>query len=279
MPEPQRLELVAPGSTDLEPAGLGSHNPGPVLCRSAILEDLRRALPRLEGRPRAKPAFRFGIAGLDAHLPQGGLAGGALHEIIPADESDFPAAFAFLASLLGRIREEAPLLLVLSRRGLADHGAPYGHGLNALGLDPARLILAEAGDEKGALWAIEEGLRSAVPAAVAGAIGKGLDLKTSRRLHLAAGGSGLPLLLMLPPTASGTSAAATRWRIDAAAAARDPFGLLVRPRWRLRLERCRNGRPGEWLVEFDHAYRFSLADALADPALPLGAGEERRGAA
>ena len=33
------------------------------------------------------------------------------------------------------------------------------------------------------------------------------------------------------------------------------------------LERCRNGRPGEWLLEFDHAaHRFSLAAALADPA-------------
>jgi protein ImuA len=80
------------------------------------------------------------------------------------------------------------------------------------------------------------------------------------------------------PAATGTSAAATRWRVGTAEAARDRFGLLARPRWRLCLERCRNGRPGEWLVEFDHAYRFSLAAEMADPALPRGAEAQRRDA-
>jgi protein ImuA len=173
--------------------------------------------------------------------------------------------------------QEAPVLLVLSGRGLADCGEPHGRGLAALGLDPSRLILVEAEDETQALWALEEALRSAVPAAVGGAIGKGLNLKTSRRLHLAAGGSGLPLFLM-HPAATGSSAAATRWRVGTAEAARDRFGLLARPRWHLCLERCRNGRPGEWLVEFDHAYRFSLAAEMADPALPRGAEAQRRGA-
>ena len=45
---------------------------------------------------------------------------------------------------------------------------------------------------------MEEALRSGAPAAVAGAVGTGLDLKTSQRLHLAAEESGLPLLLLRP---------------------------------------------------------------------------------
>ena len=80
-------------------------------------------------------------------------------------------------------------------------------------------------------------------------------------------------MLLRPAQADDASAAATRWRIGTAEAARDRFGLLARTRWRARLERCRNGRPGEWLVEFDHAaYRFSLAPPLADPALSRRAG-------
>jgi protein ImuA len=70
------------------------------------------------------------------------------------------------------------------------------------------------------------------------------------------------------------SAAATRWRVGAAPAARDRFGLITRARWRLTLERCRNGRTGEWMVEYDHvAHRFSLAAALADPAVSRSTGE------
>ena len=112
-------------------------------------------------------------------------------------------------------------------------------------------------------------------AAVAGVIDK-LDLKTSQRLHLAATDCGLPLLLLRPAQTLELSAAATRWRIGTAAAARDRFGLFARPRWHLQLERCRNGRPGEWVVEYDHvAHRFSLAAALADPALSRRARQQR----
>jgi protein ImuA len=168
-----------------------------------------------------------------------------------------------------------PLLFIASQRWRASYGRPHGHGLNVLGLDPARVILVEAGDEREALWAMEESLRSGAPAAVAGAVGTILDLKPSQRLQLAARTSGLPLLLLRPAGAAAASAAATRWHIGAAAAARDRFGLLARWRWRVRLERCRNGRPGEWLVEWDHvAHRFSLAAALADPALSRSASTQ-----
>ncbi len=174
-------------------------------------------------------------------------------------------------------RTPPPLLVVVPAHGLhpyRPHGRLHGHGLNALGLDPARLILVETAHRKETLWAMEEAVRSAAPAAVAGVIDT-LDLKLSQRLHLAATDAGLPLFLLRPAATLESSAAATRWRIDTAAAARDRFGLVTRPRWHLQLERCRNGRPGEWVVEYDHvAHRFSLAAALADFSRARDAGEK-----
>jgi protein ImuA len=121
---------------------------------------------------------------------------------------------------------------------------------------------------------MEEALHSGAPAAIAGVIDK-LDLRQSQRLQLAANDAGLPLLLLRPADMLEASAAATRWRVGAAPAARDRFGLITRVRWRLMLERCRNGRAGEWIVEYDHvAHCFSLAPALADPAYPRGASEK-----
>jgi protein ImuA len=232
--------------------------------RAEIVEELRRQLSQgaaAEARP-----LPFGLPAIDAYLPQGGLAGGALHEVMPETRGDMPAAFGFVTAMLGRICPVrpggAPLFLVTSPCGLATFGRPYGHGLNGLGLDPARVILVEAPNATQALWAMEEALNSAAPAAVAGVIGK-LDFRASQRLHLAAGAAGRLLLLLRPP--GMTSVAVTRWRV---AAALDRFGLIARWRWRLKLERCRNGRPGQWIVEFDHAtHRFSLAAALADPTL------------
>ncbi len=158
------------------------------------------------------------------------------------------------------------IFLVLPAYGLRDSGRLYGHGLRALGLPPEHLILVETARRNDTLWAIEEALRSGAPAAVAGIVDK-LDLKLSQRLHLAAVDCGLPLFLLRPAHDLESSAAATRWRIGTAAAARDRFGLVIRPRWHVSLERCRNGRPGAWIVEYDHvAHRFSLAAALAHSA-------------
>ena len=272
--------------------------------RAVVLDELRRLLPRIEGQRKALP---FGLAVLDSHLPEGGLACGALHEIVPETEGATAAAFGFVAAMLGRLFSPSPcgeelgvgverfcksvsvsasppphlpsqgereLLFVMPAYGHHPHGRLHGHGLNALGLDPSRLILVETAHRKETLWAIEEALHSAAPAAVVGFIDT-LDLKLSQRLHLAATDAGLPLFLLRPAPTLESSAAATRWRIGTAKAARDRFGLFVRPRWHLHLERCRNGRPGQWVVEYDHvAHRFNLAAALANPADACGAGEE-----
>jgi len=298
--------------------------------RAAVMAELRRLMPWVGERRKPLP---FGLGTIDSHLPDGGLACGALHEVVPAAESCIAAAFGFLAAVLARIsfpppergrsttkgrrvgvsaqtdpspdclrqhsRCEAsaslrtaaegrlcpplsgeghnlPIVLIAPTYGLRPyrpHGRLHGHGLSALGLDPGRLILVETAHRKETLWAMEEAVRSAAPAAVVGVIDT-LDLKLSQRLHLAATEAGLPVFLLRPAPTLESSAAATRWRIGTAKATRDRFGLVTQPRWHLQLDRCRNGRPGQWVVEYDHvAHRFSLAAALADFSRARGAGE------
>jgi protein ImuA len=231
------------------------------------VDGLRHLLPQMENVSSQTKALSFGLPDIDSRLPHGGLAFGSLHEVVPAAESDMPAAFGFVVALLGRISSSGPVVFVATPDRPIRAIRFSGHGLHGLGLDPARVILVEAGDEQQALWALEESLRSGAPDAVVGMTGAKLDLKKSRRLHLAASESGIPLLLLRPAAVFGSSAAVTRWRVASASAALDPFGLIAGWRWRVALERCRNGRPGAWLLEFDDAYRFRLAAALADPAL------------
>jgi protein ImuA len=89
---------------------------------------------------------------------------------------------------------------------------------------------------------------------------------------------GTPLLLLRASGTTGTSAAARRWRIAAAPAARDRFGSSAHWRWHATLERCRNGRPGQWLIEWTNdAHRFRLAEGVADCAPAAGAGLRRDG--
>lgn len=244
----------------------------PHSCRSAVVAELRRKLSRLEGLTddSTGATLAFAVPALDSHLPRGGLAFGTVHEIAPSEERDLPAAFGFLAALMGRMPGRTPLLLVLSAKKLARLGSPHGHGLAGLGLDPARLTLVEASDETEALWATEEAVRSRGPAAVAAVLGGKLDLKAAQRLHHAAREAGT-LLLVLRPGSDSIATAATRWRIGAAPGAKDRVRMLEGPRWHVTLERCRNGRPGDWMLEFDHAtHRFGLAAAMAGASLALG---------
>jgi len=192
--------------------------------RAAVVQELRRLLPGTAAD--IHNALAFGLPALDSCLPGGGLACGALHEIVPGPHAT-SAALGFIAALLAHI-DSSPLrhptkspsdfvgtppcqkiFLVLPAYGLRDHGRLYGHGLRALGLPPERLILVETARRNDTLWAIEEALRSGAPAAVAGIVDK-LDLKLSQRLHLAAVDCGLPLFLLRPAHDLESSAAATR---------------------------------------------------------------------
>src|SRR5580692_10439864 len=77
--------------------------------RAVIIEELRRRLPRIEAFSRPHP---FGLATIDAHLPEGGLTSGGLHEIVPEAEGATAAAFGFVAAVLGRLPKTRPLVWV-----------------------------------------------------------------------------------------------------------------------------------------------------------------------
>ena len=245
--------------------------------RAAVMAELRRLMP---GMGRAGKALPFGLAAINSHLPDGGLTRGALHEVVPAAEGSIAAAFGFIAAILARLRRLHPSFyrarlwpspLPLPRpaawpwpqrarsrsrppdpgRDRAPRGNAVGHGgSGALGGTRRRRRR-------------HRHARSEIEPAAASRGHRG-------RCAAVSAAAGAP-----HPSPPEGSAAATRWRIGTAQAARDRFGLVTQPRWDLQLERCRNGRPGEWVVEYDHvAHRFSLAAALADFSRARGAGEK-----
>ena len=228
---------------------------------------LRRTMEGLQSIPAgmAPEHITAGVgASLAPGLPAPGLVSSVLNEVSAA-RGDRPAAFGFLFALMAAAAQaRAGLAVFVAARRALECGAPYGHGLAQLGLDVGRLILVETDTDKEALWALEETLRSeAKPAVVAGAIEAGLDLTQSRKLNLAAAVHATPLVLLRGVKAAGTSAAAARWRIASAPGALDRFDTFESCRWHVALERCRNGRTGAWLIEWDHAaHRFRSVESL-----------------
>ena len=89
--------------------GFAQPNPASVAAvarnRDAVMAELRRLMPRMGEQRKPLP---FGLAAINSHLPDGGLACGALHEIVPAAESCIAAAFGFIAAVLARISSPPP---------------------------------------------------------------------------------------------------------------------------------------------------------------------------
>jgi len=252
---------------------------------TAFLPELRERVRRIE-RPTAtaRGVLPFGVAGIDRALPDGGLAQGALHEILGAggDEEDGALAAAFAAGILGRltVSGDGMVLWCLPRPDL------YGPGLAAHGLDPGRVVLVSTPRDTEILWAMEEGLRAPGIVAVVGEVGT-LTATASRRLQLAAERSGITAFLLRRWRDGGQAAreralpnaAVTRWRITTmhSIPLRSEPGV-GRLRWRVELLRCRGGEPACWEMEVpDATDHVSLAAALADrPAAPLSSEKFRR---
>ena len=234
----------------------------------ADLGALRQKLALIERGGRGEfPALPFGVAAIDRLLPGGGLARGALHEVMgwAAAAEEAAEGAGFLAGILARLDPQQPVLWC-QRRG--DLHAP---GLARHGLSPDRLILVHAGSEADLLYAVEEGLRCRELAAVVGEV-DALPLGASRRLQLAAESSGVAAFALRRPHRvlpvggeAQPTAAMTRWRITSAPSRAEAGPGLGSRLWLAELLRSRGGVPGRWLVEAcDATGHVHLAQALAD---------------
>ena len=249
---------------------IGTSVPKETRAPSPAIAHLRERIARIERSHVRGPTERsipLHIPAIDEALPTGGIRLGALHEAASAgpDTEHAAAATLFIAGILARL--DGPILWVLRQ---ADLFAP---GLAAAGLDPARIVFAEAG--KHVLPTMEEGFRhSGLAAVVAEHTGR-LSLVASRRLQLGAEQSGVLAILLRrsqsfdDPALNEPTAAITRWRIAALPSppalphAPDTPGL-GRARWRLDLTRCRGGEPGSWMTEAcDATGRLSLVPTPA----------------
>ena len=242
------------------------------------LEALRARIAAVERSHRsAQGSIPFEITAIDAQLPAGGLRLGALHEFAGGGPGAVhgAAAVLFVAGVLARMK--GPVLWCLRQRDL------FAPALANVGLHPERVIYAEAGDEKGVLGVLEDGLRHGGLAAVVGEVG-GLAMTASRRLQLAAEEGGVTAFAVRrwrSPAAAADygqpTASVSRWRVSALPATREVVpGLMGRPRWLVEMMRCRGAEAAEWELEAcDETGRLALPAELAHRSLAQSAGERR----
>jgi protein ImuA len=170
----------------------------------------------------------FGVPDIDRVLG-GGLARGALHELAAAGETHLAATTGVALRLAGGATPQT-VLWVAEDMSLAESGAPYGPGVDDLGLAPERLLTVAAAKADDVPWVMEEALHCRAVGVVIGEVrsaGRETDLVATRRLSLAAATHGALALLLRGAPGREASAAATRWVVGASSS---PGGRGSEPR-------------------------------------------------
>lgn len=227
----------------------------PAQSMEQHLSRLRSVIAEHEAQDLIEAARRvaLGLSPIDASLG-GGLACAALHEVSAALPLHVGAATGFALALAARAHEpRKQVLFIATDFSCLEGGAPYGPGLDLIGLATERLLVARVARPIDALFAMEEALKCrALCAVIAELNTDAADLTATRRLLLAAReGGGLGLLLRHKAT-SAPSAASTRWQVAAAPSEPDELGGLGRTAFDLSLTRNRRGPCGRWTVAWDH---------------------------
>lgn len=242
-----------------------------------VLAELRERIQRLEGgTARGHPCLPFGVNEIDAVLPNGGLAFGALHEVAGGANGAIDGAAAALFAAGIAARTKGKILWCVSRQDL------FAPALAQAGLSPDRVIYAEVGDEKDILACFEEGLRHTGLGAAVAEVAR-LSMTASRRLQLAAeasGGIGIAIRRWRRQTEAADfgqpTASVTRWRVSALPSTPLPVPGVGRARWQLELLRCRAGDSADFIVEAcDAKGRLSVPAELAHGQSAPGSGKRR----
>jgi len=235
--------------------------------------------------PAQKGTFRFSG---DRERPSAafpmGLGANGMHEVCGAGHADFAALTGF--ALAARAARTGVTLWIRQTNLTQEHGRLFQEGPGCLNHAPQNILNVTVRKLPDALWAVEEVVRSAAAGLVIAEL-TDADFTASRRLALASGRHGVPVILLMPHTREGATAASARWRVSPRPSApnrHDPHapGAL---RWKALLERSRQaphlaGQTFDLELDDETLSLRVVSGLAADPAPARGArAEDRIGAA
>lgn len=231
-----------------------------AISKADIIAQLQRDILPLQGFKTTvgNPMPDIGLGPIKKAFPNNTFPVGAVHEFISSAPEDAAASKGFISGIIASLMQKgAASIWISSSRTI------FPPALQSFGIAPEKIIFINLKKEKEMLWAMEEALKCEGLAAVIGEIPQ-LSFTDSRRLQLAVEQSQVTgFILRHNPKAINTTACVTRWKISPL-----PSKLMHEmpgvgfPRWNVELLKVRNGKPGNWQIEFV-AGRFKPVSKIA----------------
>lgn len=187
-------------------------------------------------------ALDIGLGPLREAFPNASFPLGAIHEFVSVKPEETAATIGFMSGLLSILMASNGVTLWISSSRML-----FPPALKNFGVNPDRFIFIDVQKEKDALWALDEALKCCALTAVVGEL-PNISFTHSRRLQLAVEESQVTgFLLRNQPRAIGTTACISRWQISPLPSEPiDDLPGIGSPKWRVHLQRIRNGKPGTW---------------------------------
>jgi protein ImuA len=216
--------------------------------KNESIRQLKAKIMELEGFSSSSkpPSAPLGLGPIESSFPGGNFPLGTVHEFISLHPADAASTNGFISGLLASMVSKGGFCLWISNRR-----SIFPPGLKRFGIEPDRVIFIDLKKEKDVLWAMELGLKCSTLSAVVGELQE-LSFTESQRLQLAVEQSKVTgLLHRHNPKQQHALACTTRWKI-VSLGSNLPGGMpgVGFATWNVALLKVRNGRPGEWKMEW-----------------------------
>jgi len=233
--------------------------------KQEIIDKLRGELLTWEGFKPPQPGKNnhFGLGTLETAFPNGVFPTGAIHEFISSSPEDTAASGGFIAGLVQKLLSSGGACLWISYTRRI-----YPPALKLFGVDPDRVIFIDVPLQKDVLWVTEEALKCEGVATVICET-KDLSFTESQRLQLAVEKSHVTgFVLRKDVRKMNTTACVARWQIrPVRSQLRMGMPGVGHPRWQVELLKVRNGKPGNWTVEWKRqSFQTIILPSIKEPA-------------
>jgi protein ImuA len=218
-----------------------------MLKLKTTISELQADILRLEGfKPASGVRDTSGLDFMKAAFPNGSFPTGCIHEFITTTHENTSASGGFIAGLLSGLNNNnhgATVWITASRN-------VFPPALKAFGLDPERFIFIDVKKKKDILWTMDEALKCASLSAVITEV-RNISFTESRRLQLAVEQSKVTGFILRNVINPGTTACVSRWQLSPMPSETiEDLPGLGHPKWNVKLLRMRNGKPGQWNIEW-----------------------------
>jgi protein ImuA len=223
--------------------------------RAHIIKNLREHILFFQRfKCSADNSIKVSLGSIDNSFPDHNFPLGATHEFLVDRKENFSATSGFISHIISELMKRNGICIWINSSAII-----FPPALKLFGIDPDRIVFIKVKRQKEILWVMEEALKCDGLAAVVGEISE-INFNESRRFQLAVEKSRVTgFVIRNKPRNVNVTACVSRWRISPLPSKleKDLPGVGF-PRWKIELLKIRNGKPGNWKMEYSNGILYEV---------------------